>query len=196
LTLRSVVTACDRCSVDSETLPALVPAAPALPVVVVVVPAAPPCVPAAPPVAPAGGRTDGLPVPAPEPLVPLVPPEVPPALPDAPPVLPEVVVEVPPVDPDAPLLASAIAARDRDKAAAATVVKKVIRMLNSIDAEGPKEPNASPNQRKIPDDCSEGPAARFGHKARAPGWDSRKHLDDLRRRRTAYLVPGKANPAG
>jgi hypothetical protein len=64
--------------------------------------------------------------------MPPVPPEVPPALPE--------VVELPPVDPDAPLLASAIAVTDRDNAAAATVVKKVIRMLNSVDAVGPNDP--------------------------------------------------------
>jgi hypothetical protein len=92
--------------------------------------------------------------------MPPVPPEVPPAL-------PEVVVELPPVDPDAPLLASAIAVTDRDNAAAATVVKKVIRMLNSVDAEGPKGSNVSRSQRKIPDVCSERTTRRVGHKARA-----------------------------
>jgi hypothetical protein len=57
---------------------------------------------------------------------PAVLPEVPPEVPVVPLVVPD--AEVPP-DPDVPpLLASAMAARDRDSAAAATVVNKVTRM--------------------------------------------------------------------
>jgi hypothetical protein len=47
------------------------------------------------------------------------------------------VVEVP-VDPDDPLLASAMAAAQRDRAAAATVVNIVIRIIELRCAEGPK----------------------------------------------------------